>query len=265
MHQLLIVAPTVVVRNSPRFSDNNAVLERVVFSCLHNHLFQKNITPLSTRFEPVNLVVLNRSIVVLAQAHNPSILHPSFLSAQQIVPSDWQISEAPVCTPPFSIVKYANGIVFTAESNKLMILANVPNDGALLPDLALKYVKTLPHVHYSAVGINIAGCVKCDSAETWLLARFVRSGPGNDAQLRPSAVGLKLVYPVEGGTCNLSLDAGSVQLESERVDGLIIGGNYHFALPSGNSLTEAARAIASYGSRLAHFQSLVDTVLREKC
>jgi hypothetical protein len=213
----------------------------------------------------VNLIVLNRSIVVLAQAHNPSILHPSFLSAQQIVPSDWQISESPVCTPPFSIVKYENGIVFTEEPNKLMILANAPNDGALLPDLARKYIKTLPHVHYSAVGINIAGYLKCDSAEAWLLARFVQSGPGNDEKLRPSSAGLKLVYSLEGGTCNLSLDAGSVQLQSERVDGLIIGGNYHFALPSGNTLTEAERAIASYGSSLAHFRSLVDTVLGEKC
>ena len=52
----------------------------------------------------MGLAVLNRAVVVLAREHNPTILHPSFLGAQGIVPKDWQLAEPPMCTPPLSMV-----------------------------------------------------------------------------------------------------------------------------------------------------------------
>jgi len=38
----------------------------------------------------VEITFLDEAIVVLAQSHNPSILHPIFLKTQQIVPEDWE-------------------------------------------------------------------------------------------------------------------------------------------------------------------------------
>jgi hypothetical protein len=34
--------------------------------------------------------IINTTIVVAAEAHNPTILHPAFLRAEKIVPRDWE-------------------------------------------------------------------------------------------------------------------------------------------------------------------------------
>ena len=75
-----------------------------------------------------NLIILNTSVVIVASAHNPSILHPAFLQAQEIVPLDWETIEQPISTPAFSITKYSNGIVFIAESNKFQVRDDNPSE-----------------------------------------------------------------------------------------------------------------------------------------
>ena len=105
----------------------------------------------------VQFEILNTSIVVLASQHNPSILHPSFLQSQGIVPNDWETLEPPICTPVFASVKYQNGIVFTVEQNKFQVIDNQTKDNfdkSLMPELVIRYCEHLPHVHYNAVGIN---------------------------------------------------------------------------------------------------------------
>jgi hypothetical protein len=39
----------------------------------------------------MKLEIVNTSVVVLAAEHNPTILHPAFLSAQEIVPEGWEL------------------------------------------------------------------------------------------------------------------------------------------------------------------------------
>src|SRR5438094_3822819 len=63
----------------------------------------------------VKLGLLNTVIVILARGLNPSVLHPSFLLSEGIVPPDWRPSEPPVCTPKVSIIKYTNGISFLID------------------------------------------------------------------------------------------------------------------------------------------------------
>ena len=201
---------------------------------------------------------------MLAKAHNPTILHPAFLSTQGIVPKDWELAEPPVCTPAISVVKYANRIVFTADLNKLTVFNNAPTQAPpLIPDLASKYVETLPHVPYSAVGINIAGYIECPSPEAWLIDRFLRCGPGNDDKLKPNALGIKLVYSVERGRLNLSIDVGTLQKTPEQVERpcLLINGNYHFTVSQDKASEETRTLLALYPKCLAHFDEIVQVVL----
>jgi len=63
----------------------------------------------------MTLSMLQASVVVTAESHNPTILHPHFLKTQGIVPPDFEPAESPVCTPPLAIVKYRNGLNYTAS------------------------------------------------------------------------------------------------------------------------------------------------------
>lgn len=200
--------------------------------------------------------------MVLAEAHNPTILHPAFLSAQGIVPPDWHLAEPPFCTPAMSVVKFSNQVVFTAELNKFMVRDDAPAENTLLPGLALRYIEVLPHVHYSAVGVNFSGFAECPNAESWLINRFLRPGPGNDDKIKPKSLAMKLVYPVDNGILNLSCEGGEVGNMGERdpVPSLLITGNYHTSVSPEHSLAEARNAISLFGSRMAHFAKTTETV-----
>ena len=210
----------------------------------------------------VKFAALNTSIVVLAEAHNPSILHPAFLAAQHIVPPDWQPAEPPVSSPAISIVKYTSGITFLAELNKLMVRDDAPTDHSPVPDLVAKYVEHLPHVHYSAVGVNTSGFIECPNPERWVVERFLKTGPGNDQELSPTSAAVKLIYPVEAGTLILSCDAGNLQKPGDKADHpcLLINGNYHTSISGGDAVRQVLATVSLYGKRLAHFARMTDII-----
>src|SRR5262245_9370718 len=100
------------------------------------------------------------SVVVLAKDHNPSLLHPAFLAGQGIMRSDEELAEQSISTPAVSVVKYASGLVFMVELNKLQITDNAPTGDPDRPArLAGQYLEALPHVRYVAIGLNFTGFV----------------------------------------------------------------------------------------------------------
>ena len=74
------------------------------------------------KFTPEHLMdLIEVSAVVLAQVHIPTILHPSFLAAEGIVPRDWQLAGPVISMPPLATATYANGITFTADESRLVV------------------------------------------------------------------------------------------------------------------------------------------------
>ena len=210
------------------------------------------------------LEILNAAIAVTAAAHNPSILHPSFLVAQRIVPEDWTLGDAPICTPALAIVKFAKGIVITVEPQKLQVIDNSPSDDAResdLPGIIDRYTQALPHVRYSGVGINFSGFVASPTADAILL-RFLADGilHGEEA---PKSVGVRLVFPVHDTQLRLAIDSGTVQnaASAEARSGIVIAANYHAEVASANALDEIRRATARFADCSAHFRETVNRIL----
>jgi len=210
----------------------------------------------------VKFIPISTSIVIAGKAHRPALLSPQELRAKGIVPADWQLAGPWSPNSQLSIVRYNNGISFMAESVKLIARDEVAKKESLLPDLMSKYVAAVSDIYCFAVGINCDGYVECPAPEEWIVDRFLKRGPGNDDKLRPSAIGLKLSYPVENGVLNISCDAGTVQRASENreIQSLLINANYHLNV-SEVSVDEAQRAIKSYDDRIAHFHELADNIL----
>src|SRR4030067_789379 len=96
------------------------------------------------------------SVVIAGNVHNPSLLNPDFLTVRRIVPEDWgwKILEPVIVTPPIATVRYSSGVSITVEHNKLQIVdvgsERVPSKSKAL-DIARGHVKTLPHIRYTAV------------------------------------------------------------------------------------------------------------------
>jgi hypothetical protein len=213
----------------------------------------------------MSMKTLNRAVVVLAQDHNPTILHPAFLEAQSIVPKEWQLAEPPICTPALSVVKYANGVVLLVESNRLQVLENAPSEDAAdssVPDVAAKYVMTLPHVRYTAVGINSTVLAECGNPETAIIDRFLKSGPWNGGALQLKAAGLKFVYSAGGCLLRMSLDPGNTVIAGgEPLQGVIANANYQFDVHPGSPVADVERAIRAFPERCSHLAGVMRTVL----
>lgn len=208
---------------------------------------------------------LNVSVVVLAREHNPSILHPAFLSSQGIMPESEELAGSPLCTPPLSVVKYKSGISFSVEKNKFQVLQSPPPEdwkNSKVPQLAILYIKSLPHVNYTAVGINFSVLLKPENPERYLVEKFLDKAKTEKGGLRLKTAGLRLVYPLEEAVLNLTCEPGELESGADPgarqvKKGVIVNGNYHQVLKENAKVGDASAAISGYGKFCAHFEEKV--------
>jgi hypothetical protein len=179
-----------------------------------------------------SVYTLNVSIVVVAEQHNPTILHPAFLAAQGIVPEAWEVGDGPVCTPAFAMVGFKNGISFRVDQTRLHVIDSSPagdGSGSPIPELATKYVQTLPHVTHKAVGVNFIKFLPHSSPAEHLVATYLTSGAWNSPDFAPASLDVKLTYKFEEGDLGLTLKPGAAKLRPDQIkqQGIVIDGNFH--------------------------------------
>jgi hypothetical protein len=175
------------------------------------------------------------SAVVAGKTHNPSLLNPDFLAINGIVPREWgwKVGET-ISTPPLGLVRYTNGVTITVEHHKLQVVDPGPDLDPVrsqVVGIAQGYVNTLPHIPYSAAGINFQSIAQLPEPEAYLKRRFLRSGTWDAAERPLTSVGLQLVYPLAGGHLFLSMDVGEAdKMENEKskhVSVVLVKGNFH--------------------------------------
>lgn len=173
------------------------------------------------------------SIVVVGKDHNPTILNPDFLRIRGIVPEEWGWKvDATITTPALGFVRYANGMVISVEHEKLQVVdahSGTPAESKAA-EIASRYVQTLPHVRYAAVGTNFSATVDAERPTDYLKDRFLKPGGWDSATHPLEAVGLRFVYPLKDGRVVVSLDLGEALPEQggeARIDLLIVNANFH--------------------------------------
>ena len=176
------------------------------------------------------------SAVVVANDHNPTIVNPDFLERQGIVQETWgwKVMGPATTTLPFATVSFDSQVTVSVEPNRLHVTDTSATGGpqsSKVVDIARKYVEVLPHVRYSAVGMNFLSVVEHAEANAFLKDHFLKSGPWDSAHRPLQSMGLKFVYPLEGGRLILSLDSGIVtrrlEEESKPISGVALHANFH--------------------------------------
>lgn len=215
----------------------------------------------------MNLQVFKASIVVVAQNHNPTILHPYFLHAKQIVGEDWETSEPPVCIPPLAKVVYTNGISITVKEQQLLVEyagEDVLGGVKTAADLTGKYVSQLAHVRYTAVGINFNAFYPVEKPKDLLVGKFLTRGPWNDEDLPLSGTKIQFSYTFPDYRLNISFDVGEKNSAEQGTSepGLIVSANYHTDCKSEESaLSDALIALAANDGRYSDFLSVTKKIL----
>lgn len=222
----------------------------------------------------MTFVKVRTAIVVLGN-HNPSILHWSFLSDYDIVPySEFDLVEH-VSTPAFSSVKYADGISFLVESNKLQIMREFISNESELPAINLyirKYLEILPHVKCTSVGHNFTLFWQNDAPDNYIMQKFLNTGPWNVEDLSLNGIGLTLRYTYnESIKQRITLNGGTHKIDKESVCGIIIDANYHADIPDPTDvkrkekrearLIKTIEAIDCYQEFFDHLNGFVERIL----
>jgi hypothetical protein len=203
------------------------------------------------------------SIVIVAKNHNPTLLNPDFLRTNEIVSEKKKVTET-LTTPPVSIVKYEDGLSITLELEKFQVQQPARDEFKEeweSSQIAINFVRTLPHVSYKGVGLNWVGVVPQTSPEEWLKKRFIASGPWNNEKFNLDSVGIRFTYALTGESrCNLTLDAGEVRdFSGKKEAGITVGANYHHDV--GPKIAEVEKSINKWRSHQKHFIQLIRTIL----
>ncbi len=169
------------------------------------------------------------SLVVLAKDHNPTILNPDFLLRNLIIKDEfeWQAIGQPITTPLISTVQYDSKVVITVEPMKLQITDASGSDvnKSHICEILSNYVSKLPHVKYSALGINFSKITIVDNVTDYLIDRFLKNGGWNQDANQMQSAAFKFVYELKGGSLSFSIDKG-VQREDKKPF-VLSRGNFH--------------------------------------
>lgn len=105
----------------------------------------------------VRIELIEVSVVIVAEVNNPTVLNPDFLRHNGIVSADRVVSGEPVTTPILSEVSFEDGLVVRADPARVTFSQAVKGnarEGIDSPAVAKGYLKTIPHVPYTALGVN---------------------------------------------------------------------------------------------------------------
>lgn len=204
------------------------------------------------------------STVVIGETHNPSILNPDFLASQGIVPKAWGWDVADTfTTPPLSLVRYKNGVTVTVEANKLQVVdPSVEDDPkrTRAATLAAAYVAALPHVRYTAVGINFQSIIEAESPEELLKERFLKPDSCDTPERPLHAAGYRLVYVLpEDARVTLSIDAGQAMKpdDGEPRSVILTRANFHRGCAEQPAGAEVARHLDALANDWTTYQELL--------
>ena len=211
---------------------------------------------------PIKLSAANT--VIMGQTHNPSILNPDFLWRNRIVPEQVALAKDPpvLNTPLASQCIFENGLHIVSEPNKISFIEKTieQKEGALCYDAAKKYLRTVPLVHYIAVGINFSGfCPTLDS--TLVPHDMLNDNSRSEFEgVSPSAE-IILTYLLARRTVNLNINSGEVA-DSGNEQKIIFRGNFHHDIQSkeGESHNVAIAIVDDWKNDLDCFKHLISNI-----
>ncbi len=210
------------------------------------------------------------AIVVVASNHNPTILNPDFLKYNSIVQADWDLSRSPICIEPMAEVAFNSGVKITAQIDKVIFHENV-KDGNItnlnIPDIAVKYTTTLPHVEYKAIGINFRGHIILGenlSPQEYMINSLIVKGPWSDYGISPVQSKITFSFSLEDSMSNLTMEQKSIKIANDvQIPVLFFGSNFHHELEGQNReerLGSLIKIINNWEIDCDKFHELVNSV-----
>lgn len=190
-------------------------------------------------------MLVDVSCVVVAQMHNPTVVHPAFLSNEGIVPSDWALAADPICTPALAQVMYQNGFSISVQPARAVVkIENAPAHLAMriVVDVTGSFMSRLPYVPYKALGFNLTYFMEMENVDRFLVDNLLPGRISENTSYTPILAEPKILYTFDEGQATLQFVSGMLQTPhwSEPRGGIFLRSNLHHDLDQ-NDPVKAAR------------------------
>jgi hypothetical protein len=212
--------------------------------------------------------LLQFNLVVLASDNNPTILNPDFLKYGGIVTEElnMEVVGPAITTPAFSTVQYNNGIGITVEPQKIQVADNNLKelDKSFAQRILKSYVKTVPHVNYTAVGINFRLIHSVSDPDGLIKKYLLHTKFVENSKEQPKKLGVKLAYDFNGFIFTLNLNADTLKAlnnPKDTITGVVVDANFHHNMRAKQS--EAYLEIAEIVDRCNDALSVLKTTLED--
>ena len=199
------------------------------------------------------------SVVVTAQSHNPSVLTGQFLVSSGVVPDDWGIAES-VNIPPFSLVRFQNGVQWTLDESRLIVTAGGESsleDSYQIHDSVIRYLHKVSYVPYRSLGLNWVMYMEADNPDEWLMTRFLKDGPWMNRDYQLISMIPRFVFSTDNAVLNLAF-SNQVVSPGQSVSAVSVDCNVHHEGPL--NATELIEAIGQWKSRQTLITSTLDVL-----
>lgn len=211
--------------------------------------------------------IVGFSVVLVANSNNPSIMNPDFLRYNGIVDVNRQIQGDPITIPGFSQVKFEGGLTVQAEPNRVIfeqVGDPLATEDDVCPKMASDYLQKVPHVSYSAVGINPKGYRTSDAeAPERISTALLDKGEWMTFKNVCPDIYLKTIYRYENEKRMIVLDIAELKNQGEsgvEIPGILFQANIHHDISATNQQTRIAmvsKILSSWKEDLSDFVDLV--------
>ena len=209
-----------------------------------------------------SITLIDKSVVILGQDHNPSILNPDFLWRNDIVSEDIKIADnrPPITTPLSSVVYFENGSTIVSEPNRVLFAEKGSEESnCLCCEWAKNYLRTVLLVNYTAVGINFTGFIDGPS-DKLSPHNMLKTGPWDTFEDTRLLAEIKLAYFVRDRDINLTISEGKIPDRSDEQK-FVVQGNFHHNIRTEQESYKVAIAnVDNWGKDLKDFKILSDNI-----
>lgn len=174
------------------------------------------------------------SVVIVANSNNPTILNQDFLYYNGIVPKDWTLEEnmPPVITPAVSQITFKNGFKVMAELNRILFeqfTIPLKEEDIICADIAKRYLRTVPHVPYTAIGINLHGYrIHQKQVSETVSGLLIKKGGWMNFEETSPSFQVKAVYRCDDKTITLDIAENLIkEKDAAEVPAMVFNANIH--------------------------------------
>ncbi|WP_424947009.1 hypothetical protein [Candidatus Spongiihabitans sp.] len=203
--------------------------------------------------------------MLVGENHNPSILNPDFLWRNRIVPENLELDDniASMSSPIKSQCAFKNGMKIISEANRIVFSQDNPEENNFCHEIAQKYLKTVPLVRYTAIGINFVGSFPVSNGNQ-ALRNMLRSGEWDKFEDTVSLPEISLTYSLADRNVTLIISAIDKKNTSKSEGEVLVRGNFHRDIQAeqGESHRVAITMVDDWESDLKCYKELIQTIAR---